>query len=253
MAEHTKYQIFKLFVDDTNHPFSGWDFSYIRDRMVTEPFTWSYSSEILPYVRTVDSMLDMGTGGGEFLLSILPLPRNTHATESYEPNIPVARRNLEPIGVKVIEFTDENSLPIEDEKFDLIINRHESYSVKEVKRILKKNGYFITQQVGAKNDLELNQLIKAKLDLDYAHWNMDYAVKELTDAGFTIIKKMECFPKTRCFDIGAIIFYLKVIPWQIPDFSIEKYQTKLKDIHLLIHEKGYIDITSHYFLIVAKK
>lgn len=198
-------------------------------------------------------MLDMGTGGGEFLLSIQPLPKNTCATESYKPNIPIARKNLEPIGVKVIEFIDENNLDIKDEQFDLIINRHESFSVKEVKRILKSNGFFITQQVGDKNNLELNQLLEAPQDPDYADWNMDYTVKELCRAGFTIIKKKECFPKERCFDIGAIIFYLKAIPWQIPNFSIEKYYSKLKELHLLIHEKNYIDITSHYFLIVAKK
>ncbi len=253
MSEFSKYQTFKLFIEDSNHSFSGWDFSHIRDRMVTEPLTWSYSSEIIPYVRTVESMLDMGTGGGEFLLSLQPLPKFTYATESYQPNIPVAKKNLEPIGIKVIEFTDENNLNLENEKFDLIINRHESYSIKEVKRILKKDGYFITQQVGAENDLELNQLIGANTKLEYANWNMNYALKEMIDEGFTIIKKMECSLKTRLFDIGAIIYYLKAIPWQVPDFSVDKYYKKLKDLHLLICEKGYLDITSHRFLIVAKK
>ncbi len=27
----------------------------------------------------------------------------------------------------------------------------------------------------------------------------------------------------RFFDIVAIVYYLKAIPWQIPDFSVEQY------------------------------
>lgn len=48
MTELSKYQTFELFIDDFKHEFFGWDFSYIRNRMVTEPLIWSYSSEILP-------------------------------------------------------------------------------------------------------------------------------------------------------------------------------------------------------------
>ncbi|WP_365845908.1 hypothetical protein [Clostridium sp.] len=40
--------------------------------------------------------------------------------------------------------------PFEDNTFDIVINRHESYCVSEVKRILKTDGIFIAQQVGGK-------------------------------------------------------------------------------------------------------
>ncbi|MHA1213152.1 MAG: methyltransferase domain-containing protein [Candidatus Heimdallarchaeota archaeon] len=255
MKELSKKQIYKIFVEDSTHPFSGWNFSYIHDRMVEEPLSWSYSSEILPYVRSATSMLDMGTGGGELLLTLQPLPKMTCATEAYEPNIPIAKKNLEKIGVEVSDFEDDDHLPYTNKQFDLIINRHESYSAQEVKRILKPKGYFITQQVGATNDLTLNQLLGAtnQTILDDITWNLEYAVKQLEDAGFTIIKKMKCFPITRCFDIGAIIYFLKAIPWQIPDFTIEKYQTELKTLHNKIMEKGYIEMASDRFLIIARK
>lgn len=42
----------------------------------------------------------------------------------------------------------EDVLPYEDESMDIIINRHESYDIYEVYRVLKKGGIFITQQVG---------------------------------------------------------------------------------------------------------
>ncbi len=37
------------------------------------------------------------------------------------------------------------------------------------------------------------------------------------------------------YDVGAIVYYLKAVPWEIPDFSVEKYFDKLQEIHKLIH------------------
>ena len=256
MLKNLSDRIFDIYLEDANHAFSGWDFSYIAQRIVMEPLNWSYPSIIIPFLRTIDSMLDMGTGGGEFLCSLQPLPKNTFATESYKPNIPIAKKNLEPIGVKVISFKNERKLPLKDEQFDLIINRHESFYPNEVKRLLKKGGYFITQQVGATNDLDLNRFLGSPINnetVEYLHWNLAFATNELKKVGLNIIEQKECFPKTKCFDIGAIVFQLKAIPWQIKDFTIPRYYNKLKELHFKIQNEGFFCITSHRFLIVAQK
>lgn len=256
MAHKDLEESFQFFLEDSLHPFSGWDFSYIKDRIVTAPITWSYPSIIIPYVRKTNSLLDMGTGGGEFLASLQPLPKVTYATEAYEPNIPIAKRTLEPLGVIISQIYSDNKLPFEDDFFELIINRHESYDAKEVLRVLKSGGLFITQQVGATNDLEINRLLGAEVSektIDYLYWDLSYAVNELKEAGFKIIREDEASSISRCFDIGAIVFYLKAAPWQMPDFSVEKYREELFSLHKKISQKGYIDITSERFLIIAKK
>lgn len=246
-------ELFDILIEDAQHPFSGWDFSYIKDRMVTEPLTWSYSAKIIPFVRTADSMLDMGTGGGEFLSSLQPLPKHSFATEAFKPNVPVAKKRLEPMGCKVVEISEINPLPFETEQFDLIINRHEEYSASEIFRILKSGGYFITQQVGPKNDYEVNRYLGDTSEEEYPHWTLEYAVNELQNAGLTILEKKENTNKTRCFDIGAVVYYLLAIPWQVLDFSVEKYKEKLYELHLEILDKDYIELTSARFLIIAKK
>lgn len=53
-----------------------------------------YANRIPSSMRQVDSMLDMGAGGGEFLAMLTPLPRSTWATEGYRPNVTVARAKL---------------------------------------------------------------------------------------------------------------------------------------------------------------
>src|SRR3972149_10257388 len=86
---------------EADKPFSGWDFSYLEHRMASAPLDWSYPSIILPALRSDSaprSLLDMGTGGGEFFSSLHPFPTFTCATEAYPPNVAIARQRLSPPG-----------------------------------------------------------------------------------------------------------------------------------------------------------
>jgi SAM-dependent methyltransferase len=256
MSEDSNFQKEKLYeflISESKVPFSGWDFSYIKDRMVSAPLTWSYSSKVHSIIRHIDSVLDMGTGGGELFSSFQPFPKHTCATEGFDLNFPVAKKKLEPLGVKVIKHDNDDNLPFENEEFELIINRHESYSVKEVYRILKSGGHFITQQVGGDNDKNLRELLTGEGKGEYDLWNVNFAANELGLSGFEIVEKKEFFPLTRFFDTGAIVFYLTKIPWEIPDFSVDKYFSKLWDIDNTIQELGYLDVLNHRFFIEAFK
>src|SRR5438105_10192182 len=117
--------LFNFLISEANHPFSGWNFSHLTatQRMAEFPLSWSYASTILMQLRQTTSLLDMGTGGGEFLSSLSPLPPHTCATEGYAPNIPIARQRLEPLGVQVYPVDVSGHLPFEAERFHLIINR----------------------------------------------------------------------------------------------------------------------------------
>ncbi|MHA1931659.1 MAG: class I SAM-dependent methyltransferase [Promethearchaeota archaeon] len=250
-------ELFDFLVSETEHPFSGWDFSYINNRFVEFPLTWSYSSKILPFIRTSDSLLDMGTGGGEFLANLTPLPKHTCATEGYEPNLSIAKNKLEPLCVKVFYLKDEKTdLPFRNEEFNLIINRHEYYNPNEVYRILNSNGIFITQQVGDKNNSKLKFILTGnQASENEVEWNLEYATNELEAAGFEILESMEDITQTRIFDVGALVYFLKAIPWEFPDFTVKKYYHKLAEINEYINDNGYLDLdmNTHRFIIKAKK
>ncbi len=247
-------ELFDQLMADANHPFAGWDFSHISatGRMAEAPLSWSYASKLLMRLRKAQSLLDMGTGGGEFLSSLQPLPPHTCATEGYAPNIPVARQRLEPLGVQVYEVGEDGQLPFGDNQFDLVIDRHEYYDPTEVMRVLKPGRQFVTQQVGSTNENDLNVLMGAE-KYQFANWTVDYAVQQLQDAGWRIVEQKEDYPIMRFFDVGAIVYYLKAIPWQIPDFSVEGYFDKLVEIHNHIEQHDYIDFHMDYFLIIAEK
>jgi len=142
--------------------------------MVTAPLSWSYTSELLPAVRLVESLLDMDTGGGEFLAGLQPLPAHTCATEGYAPNIPIARQRLEPLGVTVVETGEDDLLPFADGEFDLVINRHGSFLSEEVFRVLNPGGRFVTQQVGGSNDWGLNEMLGAEPNRQWENWTLAF-------------------------------------------------------------------------------
>ncbi len=245
-------EVIEFLKQEYNHPFTGWDFSHIRDRMVSYPLSFSYTTEVLYRIHKVDSVLDMGTGGGEYFANnFQPFPRHTCATESYESNIPIARKRLEPLGVKVFPFTDDKDLPFQNEEFELITNQHESYAPEEVYRILKPGCEFLTKQVDGDNDMDLQELLGAPIK--DSSWHLAQAIDELENVGFRIRKTAQDKKTTRIFDVGAIVYYCKIVPWAIPDFSIEKYKKELVSLHTKILEEGFIEVNNPRFFIIAKR
>lgn len=243
----------QLIAEALNQGFSGWDFSFLTNRMVSQPVSWDYRQRVLDRLKTATALLDMGTGGGEFLASLTPLPQTTYATEAYQPNVPIARKRLEPLGVQVIEVGSDDRLPFDDGQFDLVINRHESYSTTEVFRILRPGGVFLTQQVGGTNNQRLNELLQDSMTLSDPHWNLAYALQWLHQSGFQILEQYEEFPEARFTDIGAVVYYLKAIPWQIPDFTIEQYRDRLFAIHQHIQQTGALHVKEHRFYFEVRK
>jgi SAM-dependent methyltransferase len=245
--------LFEEYLTDIEERFSGWDFSYITEsgRMDNGMLSWSYGSKVIPYIRNSRSMLDMGTGGGELLSKLQPLPPVTCATEGYGPNFPIAKQRLEPLGIKVKEVKEDNLLPYENDCFDLIINKHEEYSVSEVKRVLSTKGTFITQQVGGNDCNEINKALGTPVNDEFLHWNLEFARRELELQGFDVIEWKEEEPYQRFYDIGALVYYLKAIPWQVPDFTIDRYYDALFTIHNTIQTKGYFEVKTNRFLLLA--
>ncbi len=88
-----------LISEALNHKISGWDFSYIEERSLMEDISWNYREIVSSRFKPDITLMDMGTGGGELLSSFSGLPENTFATEGYPPNISVARKRLESLGI----------------------------------------------------------------------------------------------------------------------------------------------------------
>lgn len=236
--------------------FQGWDFSFVDNRFLEESTSWDYRSLLLNRIPKVNSLLDIDTGGGEFLRSMgetTSLPLDTSATEKYLPNIPIASAKLSKLGIDVYKVSNDAALPFADESFDLIVCRHGSFNEKEIFRILKKGGEFITQQVGGSNNFALNQVFSPSMVKSTFEWSLASCSSELLKAGFCMEEALEEFPHTIFKDIGAIVYYLKAIPWQIPDFDVQGFLPQLQILHEKIQKAGHFETSSHRFLVQCRK
>ena len=249
-------ELFEFLISEADAHFSGWDFSYIADREAEIPLRWSYVSECLLRVRKSSAVLDMDTGGGELFSRFAPFPKIAYATEAYAPNIAIAQKRLSPLGVEVIGLDVEEpiALPFESGFFDLVLNRHGYYWGPELYRILQTGGLFITQQVGDRNDVGIRKLLGAPgAMVNIEGEDLADAAANLKQAGFRIIKQLEDIYPQRFYDVGAIVYQLNAIPWQIPDFTVEKYFDRLKAIHAKIQTDGFVDVDEHRFFVIAIK
>jgi 2-polyprenyl-3-methyl-5-hydroxy-6-metoxy-1,4-benzoquinol methylase len=121
--------LYEYLTKEYNAPFTGWDFSYLDGRMEQDSLPWDYKNIVEKNIFGQEALLDMDTGGGEFLNSLSSLPRNVYATDGYEPNIAIAEQRLKEksILVKAIERIGE--IPFDDKYFDIIINRHGAFEI----------------------------------------------------------------------------------------------------------------------------
>jgi len=232
----------------------GWDFSHIEGKYIEEDdLPWDYKEIIKKYLTPSMRILDFDTGGGEFLLSLDHPHALTAATEGFPPNVELCKETLLSLGIDFKPCDDEANIPFEDESFDIILNRHGSYEPKEIYRLLKKGGLFITQQVGEDNDRELVELSLPGTPKPFSGLNLKDQAKAFETAGFQILESGEAFRPIRFYDIGAFVWFARIIEWEFPDFSVDNCFENLLKMQKTVEETGCVEGTIHRYYLVSKK
>ena len=250
-----------LLEEAERRPFVGWDVSYDQRIRITPP--WDFEAIVDAHVRLSPDLLDLGTGGGEWLNARPHLPTRTVATEGWVPNVPVARARLEPRGIAVaavdgapdnidqVDFSPEGALPFPAADFHLVISRHESYVSSEVLRVLAPGGIFLTQQVGSGSADDFHRLFDEPAPPVPVTWDLAFAARQLERAGFTVAEKAEGFETIEFADVGTLAWYLKNLPFAYPDFSIAAARQRLHRLHADGRQAGSLTIRQPLFWLKA--
>ena len=157
------------------------------------------------------------------------------------------------VGIDFKEANNYKALPFNNDKFDIIINRHGDYDVHELYRILKPGGIFITEQVGEDNDRELVELLLPGTPKPFCGLNLADQKEKFLEEGFSILKADEAFRPIQFFDIGALVWFAKIIQWEFPGFSVDKCFNRLLEAQKILNNNGSVDGMIHRYLIVACK
>lgn len=234
---------------DESAPFEGWDFSYLEDRARQEREPWDYMNLAKDLVAQSESVLDMGTGGGERFAALAPFPGRAVALEGFEPNVGVARGRLHPLGVSVIEADESSALPFDNGEFDLVLNRHSAFLADEVRRVLKPGGRFLTQQVGSDDLHDLAELFDSGRDVEA--WSLTEAAEVIENSGLVVSYQDAWRGAIEFLDVGAIAYLLRAVPWIVADFSVDRYESQLDRLQRRLDMGKPLKFTRASFIVEA--
>lgn len=201
----------------------GWDFSHIDGKYDEEKdLPWDYKNIVSQYLKDDMELLDYDTGGGEFLLSLNHPFEKTSATEGFQPNVELCREKLLPLGINFRECCNPADIPYNSETFDMIINRHGAFDARELYRL-------------------------------FSHLRLKEQIKVFEEAGFQIVRAEEAYRPIKFYDVGAFVWFARIIEWEFLDFSVDRCFQRLLKMQEILEEKGEIEGTIHRYLIVVRK
>ena len=242
-----------LVAEGESVPVEGWDFSWFEGRATEERPAWGYLRLISERMAGASAALDIQTGGGEVTAKIPTAPPVLAATESWPPNLAIARRNLAPLGGSVVLVDDDAPLPFEDSSFDLVVSRHPTGTYwPEIARVLTPGGTYLSQQIGAGTNIELSRFFQGAREIR-EEWRTDYRVGLAKAAGLDIVDVREATLRVVFYDVAAVIVFLRKVIWTVNDFNVERYRNRLADMHHRIERDGSFVSHAQRFLIEARR
>ena len=232
---------------------AGWDFSWLAGRASEERPSWGYVGLLADRLRAARRTLDLDTGGGEVLSEAAATATGqVVAIEAWPDNLPLARARLGPLGTAVVA-AEGAALPFADQRFDLVVARHPVETPwREIARVLEPGGRFFSQQVGAGSVRELTWSLMGPRPVGLRRAAATVAAGAEA-AGLEVVDlRSESLPMA-FNDVGAVVYFLRKVPWIVPDFTVARYEAELRALDARIRREGPFRAHSERFLIEVQR
>ncbi|HDR7356048.1 class I SAM-dependent methyltransferase [Bacillus wiedmannii] len=244
---------YKNFYDKVGR-LNGWDFSKIKYETVGD--SWDFYGEVKERCKPSQILLDVGTGGGENVLNIASSAKLLIGIDSSNGMIETAHSNLKKSGLQNVEFLqmDSEALAFPYAHFDIASSCHAPFAATELSKVMKKDAFFLTQQVSEHDKLNLKEAFGRGQCLGERDGTLkEKYMRELSSAGFELVQVREYNVTDYYSTPEDLIFLLKHTPI-IPNFGEEEEDFTIlqKFIDANSFEKG-IRTNSKRFMIIAVK
>ena len=235
-------------------PIGAWDFNWLAGRAIEERPTWRYFDRVAERVPAVSALLELQAGVGGMIGTLPCLPPRSVATEGFAPSVAVAGPRLRACGAHLVLTSQTPSgLPFADDTFDLVISRHPvDVWWTEIARVLRPSGVYFAQHVGPNSLRTLSEFLvgpwqgRSKRDPD-----VERAAAEA--AGLIVDDLRVENPQTVFHDVGAVVYFLRLVPWIVPGFTIAKYRDRLRELHEAMQRDGGFETAASRILVEASK
>jgi SAM-dependent methyltransferase len=238
-------------------PVDGWDFSWLDGRATEARPSWGYQKLMARRLAEpgLRSALDLQTGGGEVLAGAGRFPPAMAATEAWPPNLARAGELLTPRGVVVVGAPEAGPLPFPDGAFDLVTSRHPVLIPwQEIARVLRPGGRYLAQHVGPESAFELIEFFLGPLDGEHRRARHPEAeAEQARAAGLEVTGLRRERTRIEVFDIGAVVYLLRKLVWWVPDFTVERYEERLRALDAGIRREGVFTAHSSRTLFEAER
>ena len=243
----------ELVAEGAAAPVDGWDFSWLVGRATEERPPWGYARLMAGRMALATAALDVETGGGEVLATAALRPPLLVATESWPPNVAIARERLHPLGVHVVAVADAPALPFAAASFDLVVSRHPVVVLwEEIARVLRPGGIYLSQQIGPGTNKELTDFMMDPQPVNSVR-SPECARAAAEAAGLEVVDLQACALRVEFFDVAAIVCFLRKVHWTVPGFTPEAYVDRLRAMHQRIEERGPFVSTAQRLLVELRR
>lgn len=249
----------RLITEGEAVPTAGWDFSWFDGRATEERPSWGYARLAAERIAGAHAVLDIQTGGAEVFAGAIAAaartPEVVAATESWPPNLAIARDRLAAFGGTVAQSDDGDPLPYPDGSFDLVLSRHpvpgfEPFA--EIVRVLEPGGALLAQLIGERTNSELYEFMMGPQPRDPVPRLQRVEVLARA-AGLDLTDLREERTRVEFFDVAAIVYFLRKVIWTVPGFTVARYRDRLRAAHEIIQRDGSFVSFSARILIDARR
>ena len=199
-------------------------------------------------------MLEVQAGAGSMIGALPSLPRLSAATEGFPPSVAIAASRLRSRGVHlVVTAQTRPALPFADGTFELVISRHPiEVWWHEIARVLRPGGTYFAQHVGPHSLGSLSRFLMGPL-ADASTRDTEVERRAAEGAGLMVQSMRLEHPRTAFHDIGAVVYFLRLVPWIVPGFNVPRYRDALRKLHDVIERDGVFETTASRTLVEATK
>lgn len=231
----------------------GWDFSVLEGQLIADEPWWDFEQDCSSAMVRAGRIADLGTGGGERLLSLLSTVsspgKSIVATEGWEPNVEVAQQVLAPRGIPVVRYDADQDvgMPFQDGSLDLVMSRHEAIDAREIARALAPGGRLLTQQVDGHDAPEIHEWFGE--EFEHPQVTRSHYVESIEAAGLRVDVANDWRGTMEFANVTALVTYLALVPWDAPHFSVDEQVEQLT----ALDADRPIKVTQRRFRVYATK
>lgn len=246
---------FDELIDDAERAHVGtWDFSWLGGRAIEDRPSRRYFDRAAERAAGVSTLLEVQAGVGAMIGRFPSLPMLSVATEGFPLSVAIAGPRLRGRGVHlVVTSQDDHALPFARDRFDLVLSRHPAEVWwEEIARVLRPGGTYFAQHVAPHSLRSLSELFLGPLP-DTSRRDPEVERRAAESAGLLVRTMRVERPRTAFYDIGAVVYFLRLVPWIVPAFTVSKHRETLQQLHQRIERDGPFEITASRTLVEATK